>query len=39
MADNAHDPDEDVDEFENFRLVHLLVDFCSALVDSDYTLW
>ena len=39
MDENAHNPDEDVDEFENFRLVHLLADFDFALVDSDYTLW
>ncbi len=39
MAENAHNPDEDVDEFENFRLVHLLADFGFALVDPDYTLW
>ncbi len=30
MAENAHDPDEDVDEFENFRLFHLLADFVYA---------
>jgi hypothetical protein len=39
MAENAHNPDEDVDDFENFRLVHFRADFGFALVDPDYTLW
>lgn len=39
MDENAHNPDEDVDEFEYFRLVHLLADFDFALVDPDHTLW
>jgi hypothetical protein len=33
MDENAHDSDEDVDEFQHFRLVHLRADFGFALVD------
>ena len=40
MDENAHDSDEDVNEFENFRLVHLRADFVFAdKVYPDYTLW
>ena len=38
MDENAHDSDEDVDEFQHFRLVHLRADFGFALVNPDYTL-
>ncbi len=39
MAENAHHLDEYVDEFQNFRLVHLHADFVfTDKVDPDYTL-
>jgi hypothetical protein len=39
MAENAHHLDEDVDEFQNFPLVHLQADFVFAdKVYPDYTL-
>ena len=38
-AENAHHLDEDVDEFQNFPLVHLQADFVfTDKVDPDYTL-